>query len=217
VLPKSPEIHLAGLEVLIVSSLVGAVFLRSALGKATDIDRFRRAIARYRLPEFARHLAWPICVFEFGLAGVLISGVAARPALIAAGLVLLLLSGLMAVNLAQGNAVPCGCGHRFSEDARITWNRVAAQGIAGAAIAVAALAIGNERIGGVGRFIEVLLGLGIFAALQLLGRSLELSRLTPAAARRAWERQWSRRFCGQEVSPPSSNPLRISIGMADHR
>ena len=95
----------------IAAWILGAVFLAAALPKIFDPPGFAEVLHAYRLlPDAALSpLALTLPWLELWIALALISGFARRSAaLIALGL-LLVFMGALALNLARGNPVDCGC------------------------------------------------------------------------------------------------------------
>lgn len=91
--------------------LLGAVFLAAALPKIADPPGFAEALHAYRLlPEAAlAPLALTLPWLELGMGLALIAGSARRSAALLAFILLAAFMGALALNLARGNPVDCGC------------------------------------------------------------------------------------------------------------
>jgi putative oxidoreductase len=91
--------------------LLGAVFLAAALPKIADPPGFAEALHAYRLlPDAAlAPLALFLPWFELFIALALITGPARRSAALLALALLTVFMGALAINLARGNPVDCGC------------------------------------------------------------------------------------------------------------
>jgi len=127
------------LSLLGIRFLLGLVFLTASLPKLAAPDDFRRALRNYRLLPFrlVRPVAAWLPRFELALALALLSGLATRVATSLAATALLVFSAAVAVNLARGRKIECGCFSGLSPR-EITW-RLAARdvGLGAAAVAVA--------------------------------------------------------------------------------
>ena len=91
--------------------ILGGTFLAAAWPKLADPPAFAQALHAYRLlPDAAlAPLALTLPWLEGILALALISGLARRSAALAALALLLAFTGALALNLARGNPVDCGC------------------------------------------------------------------------------------------------------------
>ena len=91
--------------------ILGATFLAAALPKIADPPGFAEAIHAYRLvPDGAlAPLALVLPWLELGCALALITGWARRSAALIACLLLGVFMAALAINLAHGNPVDCGC------------------------------------------------------------------------------------------------------------
>lgn len=91
--------------------LLGAVFLVAALPKLADPPGFAEALHAYRLLPEA--LLAPVALvmpwLELLLALALLTGLSRRSAALIASTLLLVFMGALALNLARGNPVDCGC------------------------------------------------------------------------------------------------------------
>ncbi|HXC17291.1 MAG TPA: MauE/DoxX family redox-associated membrane protein [Holophagaceae bacterium] len=91
--------------------LLGAVFLAAALPKIADPPGFAEALHAYRLLPDA--MLAPLALFlpwlELLAALALITGLARRSAALVALTLLAVFMGALAINLARGNPVDCGC------------------------------------------------------------------------------------------------------------
>jgi uncharacterized membrane protein YphA (DoxX/SURF4 family) len=91
--------------------ILGLTFLAAAWPKVADPPAFAQALHAYRLlPDAAlAPLALLLPWLEGILALALISGLARRSAALAALVLLAVFAGALALNLARGNPVDCGC------------------------------------------------------------------------------------------------------------
>lgn len=91
--------------------LLGAVFLAAALPKIADPPGFAEALHAYRLvPDAAlAPMALTLPWLELMTALALLTGLARRSAALLALTMLVLFMGALALNLARGNPVDCGC------------------------------------------------------------------------------------------------------------
>ena len=91
--------------------LLGAVFLAAALPKIADPPGFAEALHAYHLlPDAAlAPIALALPWLELWIALALITGLARRSAALIALALLLVFMGALALNLARGNPVDCGC------------------------------------------------------------------------------------------------------------
>lgn len=91
--------------------LLGAVFLAAALPKIADPPGFAEALHAYRLlPDAAlAPLALTLPWLELWMGLALIAGPARRSAALLAFILLAVFMGALALNLARGNPVDCGC------------------------------------------------------------------------------------------------------------
>jgi len=91
--------------------LLGAVFLAAALPKIADPPGFAEALHAYHLlPDAAlAPIALALPWLELWIALALITGLARRSAALIALALLLIFMGALALNLARGNPVDCGC------------------------------------------------------------------------------------------------------------
>ncbi|HTL99174.1 MAG TPA: MauE/DoxX family redox-associated membrane protein [Holophagaceae bacterium] len=91
--------------------VLGATFLAAALPKIIDPPGFAETIHAYRLvPEAAlAPLALVPPWLELALAVALITGLARRSAALLTFLLLAVFMAALAINLARGNPVDCGC------------------------------------------------------------------------------------------------------------
>jgi uncharacterized membrane protein YphA (DoxX/SURF4 family) len=90
---------------------LGATFLAAALPKLMDPPGFAEALHAYKLlPATAlAPLALVLPWLEAVLAVALLTGLARRSAALLAFLLLVVFMGALAINLARGNPVDCGC------------------------------------------------------------------------------------------------------------
>jgi uncharacterized membrane protein YphA (DoxX/SURF4 family) len=128
------------LSLLGIRFFLALVFLTSSLPKLAAPDDFRRALRNYQLLPFrlVRPVATWLPRFELALAVALLVGVATPITASLTATALLVFSAAVAVNLARGRRIECGC---FSSGSprKITWLLVARDIALGlAAIAVAA-------------------------------------------------------------------------------
>jgi uncharacterized membrane protein YphA (DoxX/SURF4 family) len=131
---------MAGLVMLAVRWVLAGVFLRSGLGKTTGLALFRAAVANYRLlpAVLVTPVAYVLPFAEIVAAILLALGVV--PLVVAAALALLLIAfaTAVAVNLARGRVIDCGCAGTVATPRLISWRHVATDmTLAGAAAAVA--------------------------------------------------------------------------------
>jgi uncharacterized membrane protein YphA (DoxX/SURF4 family) len=131
---------MAGLVMLAVRWFLAGIFLRSGLGKATALGPFRTAVANYRLLPTAlvTPVAYGLPFAEIAAAILLALGI--LPLVVAAVLALLLLAFAVAiaVNLARGRVIDCGCAGSIAAPRMISWRHVATDLVlAGAAVALA--------------------------------------------------------------------------------
>ena len=91
--------------------VLGAVFLAAAWPKIADPPGFTEALYAYHLlPDTAlAPIALTLPWLELMLALALITGLARRSAALIGLALLVLFMGALAVNLARGNPVDCGC------------------------------------------------------------------------------------------------------------
>jgi uncharacterized membrane protein YphA (DoxX/SURF4 family) len=125
---------------LAVRWFLAAVFLRSGLGKATGLAEFRAAVQNYRLLPAAlvAPVAYTLPAAEL-VAGLLLA-LGILPVVVAAALALLLIAfaAAIAVNLARGRVIDCGCAGSVGTPQLINWRHVGTDiALAGAAAAVA--------------------------------------------------------------------------------
>ncbi|HET6330643.1 MAG TPA: MauE/DoxX family redox-associated membrane protein [Holophagaceae bacterium] len=91
--------------------LIGAVFLAAALPKIADPPGFAEALHAYRLLPDATlaPLALALPWLELLAALALLTGLARRSAALISLALLVVFMGALAINLARGNPVDCGC------------------------------------------------------------------------------------------------------------
>jgi uncharacterized membrane protein YphA (DoxX/SURF4 family) len=116
--------------------LVAIVVSGAALSKLSAFDRFRGAVAEYRLlPRRAvAPVAGAVALVESAVAAMLILGVAARVAALALDLLLIVFSAAIAINLVRQRRIRCGC--TADREQPISWGHV------GRNLALAVLAAG---------------------------------------------------------------------------
>jgi uncharacterized membrane protein YphA (DoxX/SURF4 family) len=107
---------------LIFRFVLGAVFLSAGLAKARDIRSFSAAVREYQLLPSNLLLPAAILVPGAELAGgvALVLGIFLRPALVALGLLLAMFTFAVAINLARGRHIGCGCGG-LANSREISW------------------------------------------------------------------------------------------------
>jgi len=125
---------------LAVRWFLAGVFFRSGLGKTTALAQFRAAVANYRLlpAVLVTPVAYVLPFAEIVAAILLALGIV--PLVVAAALALLLIAfaAAIAVNLARGRVMDCGCAGSVATPKLISWRHVATDmALAGAATAVA--------------------------------------------------------------------------------
>jgi uncharacterized membrane protein YphA (DoxX/SURF4 family) len=129
----------AGLVMLAVRWFLAGVFLRSGLGKTTGLAQFRAAVANYRLlpAVLVTPVAYTLPLAEIA-AGILLA-LGILPLVVAAALALLLIAfaAAIAVNLARGRVIDCGCAGSVATPQLISWRHVGTD----IALAVAATAV----------------------------------------------------------------------------
>jgi len=94
---------------------LGGVFVLSAIAKWRDQDAAgtTRAWMPAALATAGRRLLPPV---EALVGGLLIAGLATRPAALGAGVLLLLFSAVVFADLRQGQGLPCGCFGRITQE-----------------------------------------------------------------------------------------------------
>lgn len=97
---------------LVSRFVLGFVFLLASLSKLLAPDDFSRAVANYRLLPFrwGRVVAIWLPRLEFAVALCLLSGVLLPGAAAVAAALLLGFATAVAINLARGRRIECGCG-----------------------------------------------------------------------------------------------------------
>jgi hypothetical protein len=109
---------------LSISASVALLFAFGALHKLRDWDRFRAAVAGYRLAPatWSQTLALMVIIAELGVVvGLVVSRTAA---LVLAAMLLLAYAAAMAINIAKGRKrIDCGC-LGFGHQERIEWSMV---------------------------------------------------------------------------------------------
>ncbi|MBA3736761.1 MAG: DoxX family membrane protein [Actinobacteria bacterium] len=172
----SVELSLLGIRLFL-----GLSFVSSSVPKLVAPIDFRRARRNYQLLPVG--LVRPVAVwlprFELLLGALLLTGVAVRVAASLAAGALLTFSVAIALNLARGRKIDCGC---FSGSSRreITWRLVAWDvALSATAIAVAMspppVWIGAESVA---VFVVVV---GLFVSEYLIAESVRLRRAIAAA------------------------------------
>lgn len=105
--------------------LLAFVFLAASIPKLAAPDDFRHAVVGYALVpnRFAEPIAFWLPRVELVLAGALFAGVALPVAVLVAAALLVATAAVIAVNLARGRTIDCGCfGH--SAPRQISWSLV---------------------------------------------------------------------------------------------
>ena len=128
------------LSLLGIRFFLGLVFLTASLPKLAAPHDFRLALGNYRLLPF--RLVRPVAAWlprvELLLAVLLLSGVGVRGAASLAAAALLVFSTAVAITLARGRKIDCGC-LSGSSPREITWRLVGRDAaLAAAAVGVAA-------------------------------------------------------------------------------
>lgn len=127
---------------LFVQFLLGLLLASTGLAKLADARRFRSAVADYRILPSA--LVPPVArlvpAVEVAAAAALLTGVAETAGLVAAGAAFLVFAAAMAVTLARGRAIDCGCGPGDRAHP-VTWTLVARNVLLTAAAVTAAVLV----------------------------------------------------------------------------
>jgi hypothetical protein len=125
---------------VVLRFVLAFVFLAASLPKLLGSDDFRRAVRAYRLlPQSASaFVARWIPRLELLCALALLVGIAIPLVGAAAGTLLLIFAFAVAVNLARGREIDCGC-YAKSSPRRITWTLVVRDCVLGAAAFLVAL------------------------------------------------------------------------------
>jgi hypothetical protein len=134
----------------IAAAWLAVLFAHAGLAKLADLALFEQHLAAYHLPDALRAaLLRALPVAELAVAAALLSPWRTAGALAAAAL-LLSYAAAMALHLAQGLALDCGCG---GEPLPVSWALVARNavlaalaGIAGAPHAARALGLGDFAV-----------------------------------------------------------------------
>ncbi|MEV6278864.1 MauE/DoxX family redox-associated membrane protein [Nocardia sp. NPDC051832] len=99
------------LLLLITRFALALTLLRAGLAKLGDPHRFRDAVTSYALlPALAvRPVAATVTATELGCGTLLITGILPAPAAIITAILLTIFAAAMALNLAAGRRIDCGC------------------------------------------------------------------------------------------------------------
>jgi hypothetical protein len=105
--------------------LVALLLVTAAIPKLRNAEDFRDAVENYRLlpRRLAPGFAWWLPRIELVLGGALLIGLVPSPMAAAACLAFVAFSAAIAVNLARGREIDCGC-LSSSTPRRITWRLV---------------------------------------------------------------------------------------------
>ncbi|MBA3736105.1 MAG: hypothetical protein H0W90_13075 [Actinobacteria bacterium] len=171
------------LSLLGIRFFLGLLFLTTSLPKLAAPDDFRRALRNYQLLPFrlVRPVAKWLPRFELALALALLIGVVTPITASFAAAALLVFSAAVAINLASGRTIECGC-FSGSSPRQITWQFV--MGDIGLAVAAIAIAVRPPPLWTGSATIAVLLAaLGALLVEQLVMEGARLYRvLGPARA-----------------------------------
>lgn len=130
---------------LVVQNAVAVVFFIAGLAKMVSYRRFRAAVAAYELLPAALVpvVARAVPAGEVLIAGALVADVMLPVAVAAAVGALMLFASAMAVNLARGREIDCGCGGG-SDPRPISWRLVLRNVVLAVALMVTGLIIGES-------------------------------------------------------------------------
>jgi hypothetical protein len=158
---------------------LAGVFVASALHKWRDLRAFASAVAAHRLvPEaLSSGLAPAFAALETAVATGLLWPPSARAAGCAAAALLALYSGAIAINLARGRAIDCGCSWRPQPVSR---GLLARNALLVAAVLPAALPIAPRELLWIDA-LSIAAGVGALAGIWLAAQALVFSE--PATAR----------------------------------
>lgn len=167
--------------------ILAFVFLAAAVPKLAGRREFQRAVANFGL--LPRRLVGPVAAvlppMELVCAAALLVGFAVTPIALAAAVLLILFGLAIAVNLARGRQIDCGCSGSVAPRT-ISWELVAGDLALAAMALVAALANPNVlAIGGTGTASSLTSGDAI-AMLLLGGGTLVLTQLLVSSWRMLW-------------------------------
>lgn len=172
------------LSLLGIRFFLGLVFLTSSLPKLAAPGDFRRALRNYQLLPLG--LVGPVARWlprvELALALALLVGIATP---LTAGLTaaaLLVFSGAVAINLARGRKIECGC-FSGSSPREITW-RLVVQDVVLAASAIAVATEAPSMWAGRDSFAVLLGAAFVLVAVQL---AMEWMRLRRAVSANLWD------------------------------
>lgn len=156
--------------------LLAFVFLSAALPKLVARADFQEAVANYALlpARFVPPVARLLPPLELVVALALFAAVASRAIGLLVAALLLLFSTAVAVNLARGREIDCGCSHSVAPR-RIGW-RIVVVDVALAAIAVLVALSPPESAGGQDTLAALALAGSLFVGAQLLSVGLPIAR-----------------------------------------
>jgi uncharacterized membrane protein YphA (DoxX/SURF4 family) len=171
--------------------ILASVFLVAGFAKLLSSDEFALAVQNYDLlPARASVVvARVLPALEIGCAVLLLLGLGIRPVSAVLALLLLVFAGAVAVNLARGREIDCGCFGASTERRLSRWTVVRNVALAAAAVVVAvespaALALDRVfelgRVGGVGSSEAIAVALASAASLAgfaLGSQALRLRRV----------------------------------------
>jgi uncharacterized membrane protein YphA (DoxX/SURF4 family) len=130
-----------GTAALISRYVVALVLVTAAVPKLVDAREFERVVTNYELlpSRLVRPVALWLPRLELACGLALLLGVAVKPVVAAAGLLLLVFAGAVALNLKRGREIDCGCYGSIAPR-RIGWPLVAGDVLLAAIAILAALA-----------------------------------------------------------------------------
>ena len=111
---------------LVLRVLLGGIFLYSGASKLADLKSFAEAIANYRLlPVGVINLFALVVPWVEVLAGLaVLTGILLRGGAFLLTLLLLVFTLAVALSVASGVDISCGCALPFSSAARVGWKKL---------------------------------------------------------------------------------------------
>jgi uncharacterized membrane protein YphA (DoxX/SURF4 family) len=188
-----------GLAAVAFRFVLGTVFALAGLAKLPRRARFEQAVRGYRLvpDRLAPPIARLLPVVELVAGALLLLGFATAPVAGLLGAFLVVFTGAVAINLARGRAIDCGC-YGAGPSRTIGWPTLVRNlGLLAMAVVVAAqapAAFALDAVVGLGSRHGVssgnAVGLLVAATVAVLGftaarEALDLRRLTASYARKA--------------------------------
>lgn len=174
--------------------ILAGVFLAAGFAKLLSSEEFALAVQNYDLvpPKAAALVARLLPPLEVACAVLLLLGLGIRPVSAVLALLLVVFSSAVAINLARGREIDCGCFGASTERRLSGWTVVRNFALAAAAVVVAvespaALALDRVldlgRLGGVGSSEAIAVAFASAASLAAFALGAQALRLWSALSR----------------------------------